>query len=195
MSTAKIGLNTKLYKTPPPTNEEVAGCQGCTILCCDTTPEPIRWYGCNNQYNTNSATTKYQRLQVIQNTVRVPSSMYSMNIASLTVFEKPEEGQRINWKQNSDRKEAHVQKSRTSMRSSVSVRPGNLSPGGIGVDIKHNSYARYLARLKGGSSLRKDPLPVDYEDMPILFSRGYPIYGGKVLKTSIGTNKCELNAI
>lgn len=28
-------------------------------------------------------------------------------------------------------------------------RPGSQAPGGSGVDIKHNSYARYLARLKG----------------------------------------------
>jgi len=188
MSPTIIALNMRLHKTTPPQNEAHVGCG------CNEHVDPVRWYGCNNHANLNSTSSKYQKLQVIQNTVRVPSSMYSMNIAALTVFEKPEEGQTINWKQNSDRKEAHVQSSRTSMRSSVSVRPGNLSPGGVGVDIKHNSYARYLARLKGSRSLRKEPLPENFEDMTIAFTMGYPVYGGKVLKTSIGTNKCELNA-
>ena len=188
MSPPIIALNMRLHKTTTPQKTTPVGCS------CIEPVDPIRCSGCNINTNPNSASSKYQKLQVIQNTVRVPSSMYSMNTSSLTVFEKPLEGQRINWKQSSDRKEAHVQKSRTSMRSSVSVRPGNLSPGGIGVDIKHNSYARYLARLKGGKSLRKDPLPEYFEDMFIVFSRGFPIYGGKVLKTSIGTNKCEMNA-
>ena len=31
----------------------------------------------------------------------------------------------------------------------MSNRPGSLSAKGIGVDLKHNSYARYLARKKG----------------------------------------------
>ena len=33
-------------------------------------------------------------------------------------------------------------------RSLTRLRPGSLIPGGQGVDVKHNSYARYLARLK-----------------------------------------------
>lgn len=32
--------------------------------------------------------------------------------------------------------------------SKTSLKPGSLAPGGIGVDIKHNSYDRYLAKLK-----------------------------------------------
>ena len=36
-----------------------------------------------------------------------------------------------------------------STRSSLTrLRPGSLNPGGKGVDIKHNSYNRYLARIK-----------------------------------------------
>ena len=35
------------------------------------------------------------------------------------------------------------------MRGSITrARPGSLAPGGTGVDIKHNSYDRYLARIK-----------------------------------------------
>ena len=32
--------------------------------------------------------------------------------------------------------------------SLTKLRPGALKPGGYGVDVKHNSYARYLARKK-----------------------------------------------
>ena len=42
-----------------------------------------------------------------------------------------------------------------STRSSITRdRPGSMRPGGKGVDIKHGSYARYLARLKGKGPLR-----------------------------------------
>ena len=188
MSPAYYGLKSIIAKEPTPPSYDTEDCQ------CVPEPIPVRCSGCNHPEYPDNTITKYQKLQRIQNTVRVSSSMYSMNLAALTVFQKPVEGERLNWKQSSDRKEAHVQKSRTSMRSSVSVRPGNLSPGGIGVDIKHNSYARYLARLKGGRSLRKQPLPEGFDNLAITFSRGNPIYGGKVIKTSIGTNNCELNA-
>jgi len=188
MSPAYYGLKAIIAKEEPPIYNETYDCY------CEPEHITVRCSGCSNNANLNSAISKYQRLQKIQNTVRVSSSLYSMNLAALTVFEKPDEGNRTNWKQSSDRKEAHVQRSRISMRSSVSVRPGNLSPGGVGVDIKHNSYARYLARLKGGRPLRKEPLPEDFDNLTIPFSRGNPIYGGKVMKTSIGTNGCELNA-
>ena len=36
----------------------------------------------------------------------------------------------------------------TKKRTKTSLRPGALCPGGIGVDVKHNSYDRYLARKK-----------------------------------------------
>jgi len=34
-------------------------------------------------------------------------------------------------------------------RSKTSMRPGSQAPGGIGVDVKHNSYQRYLLKKKG----------------------------------------------
>ena len=38
-------------------------------------------------------------------------------------------------------------------RTQTSLRPGALGPGGTGVDVKHNSYARYLAKKKGKTIL------------------------------------------
>ncbi len=34
-------------------------------------------------------------------------------------------------------------------RTKTALRPGAMNPGGKGVDVKHNSYARYLAKKKG----------------------------------------------
>jgi hypothetical protein len=64
------------------------------------------------------------------------------------------------------------------------LRPGALSPGGKGLDIKHNSYARYLARIKGKGPLRQQAVP-PYFGLPIPFNPAFPVYGGKVFKTGI----------
>jgi hypothetical protein len=93
----------------------------------------------------------------------------------------------------SDRKERHIQKANApgtnpggnSTKYTITrLRPGALSPGGAGVDIKHNSYARYLARIKGKAPLRQQAVP-PYFGAPIPFDPAYPIYGGKVFKTGI----------
>tara|TARA_B100000902_G_scaffold256452_1_gene242802 strand:+ start:25 stop:585 length:561 start_codon:yes stop_codon:yes gene_type:complete len=58
------------------------------------------------------------------------------------------------WNQMSDRKEPHIQTAYhpsrgNSTRSTLtSIKPGACAPAGKGVDIKHDSYARYLARKK-----------------------------------------------
>jgi surface protein len=149
-----------------------------------------RWTGMNSNLASMDAPSQYQRLKLIQNTVRVDASSYSMNRGALNVYEtQPNNANVVGWNQMSDRTQPHEQAVRMSMKSSVSIRPGNMSPGGIGCDIKHNSYDRYLARLKGAGPLRKDNLPIDY-GVPITFDPKNPIYGGKTVKTSIGTSSC-----
>jgi hypothetical protein len=104
----------------------------------------------------------------IWNTVRVPASEYTMNLASLSVYQEPSNHpkySKVNWNQMSDRAlpaNLNVSKPITtvpshgnSTRYSITrERPGSQRPGGKGVDIKHGSYARYLARLKGKGPLR-----------------------------------------
>ena len=101
----------------------------------------------------------------IWNTVRVPASEYIMNVSSLEVYQQPSTTYNgVNWNQLSDRAlPANSQISRiavvpsrgNSTRSSLTRdRPGSQAPGGMGVDIKHGSYARYLARLKGKGPLK-----------------------------------------
>ena len=98
--------------------------------------------------------------QKIWNTVRVPASEYTMNRAALHVYTAPTLPIGVNWNQYSDRAVAGVVHSNvpshasSTHRSITRCRPGSTSAPGAGVDVKHGSYDRYLARLKGKSVLR-----------------------------------------
>ena len=106
----------------------------------------------------------------IWNTVRVPESEYIMNLGSLNVYQQPSVAYaNVNWNQYSDRalpgnsmvsKITIVPSHGNSTKSSITrLRAGSLKPGGKGVDIKHGSYDRYLARLKGKGPLRTQAVP------------------------------------
>jgi hypothetical protein len=148
---------------------------------------------CDQNLNGNTPFDQYQRQKIIQNTVRVPSSIYTMNLGALSVYQRPDPIYGVNWNQMSDRKERHIQQANapgtnpggnSTKRTITRLRPGALSPGGAGVDIKHNSYARYLARIKGKAPLRQEAVPA-YFGLPIPFNPAHPVYGGKVFKTGI----------
>ena len=173
-----------------------------------------RCRGCNNNLASNTPASQYQKQKLIQNTVRVPSSIYTMNLGALNVYQRPNTtfepvfvngtpyitSPGVNWNQMSDRREPHVQKTVTGggstyhsssiKRTQTALRPGALSPGGQGVDIKHNSYDRYLARIKGKAPLRRGVIPPFFGRPYIPFNRAFPVYGGKVFKTSI-VNNCN----
>ena len=68
-----------------------------------------------------------------------PASLYTMNLGALTSSNNSSND--ICWNQMSDRIAPSVQ-------HAVKNRFGRQSPGGVGCDIKHNSYERYLNRLK-----------------------------------------------
>jgi len=93
--------------------------------------------------------------KIIQKQVRVAESLYMMNLATLTVAGNYNGNPNLKFNA-SDRNLAHIQlnpvpSSGNSVRGSITrLRPGALKPGGTGVDIKHNSYDRYLAKLKAG---------------------------------------------
>jgi hypothetical protein len=166
---------------------------------------PKTYYRCNKcdtNLTSNTPANQYQRQKIIQNTVRVPSSLYTMNVGSLSAYQKPSDAlHKVYWNQMSDRKEPSVQKSNasgttyhsSSTKSSITrLRPGAMSPGGVGCDIKHNSYDRYLNKLKGKSVLRRGTIPYDFgvglNDYK--FNRAFPIYGGKTTKLNI-INGCN----
>jgi len=177
-------------------------------------PFVYRCRGCNNNLTSNDPASQYQRQKIIQNTVRVQSSLFTMNLAALSAYERPNLTYKVvdvsgnsyivspgvNWNQMSDRKEPHIQvvntgagsgyHSSSTKRTITSSRPGAMSPGGVGVDIKHNSYDRYLNRLKGKAPVRRGVIPANFGTPYIPFNRADPIYGGKVMKTSI-VNGCN----
>ena len=126
--------------------------------------------------------------QRIWNTVRVPASEYTMNRAALHVYTAPTLAIGVNWNQYSDRAVAGVVHSNvpshgSSTRHSLTrMRPGSSSAPGAGVDVKHGSYDRYLARLKGRSVLRTQA-PAK--------AAATPVEGNKTQKYGIAYyNKC-----
>lgn len=169
--------------------------------------------GCNSNLAGNDPASQYQRQKLIQNTVRVKSSLYTMNLAGLTAYQKSSQQSQIveqagtpyyvppktYWNQMSDRAKPSQQIVKTASGSAYHSsstrhtitrnRPGALSPGGIGVDIKHNSYDRYLNKIKGKGPLRRGIVSPTYGQY-IPFNRAFPIYGGKVTKTNI-VNGCK----
>jgi len=154
---------------------------------------------CDPLLTCNDSTTKdqllYQRLKHIQNTVGVYSSLYLSNKASLSAYVKPTKvTHNVCWNQMSDRPVPSVQRSSIPTGSNNSLnrkhtsvtssKPGNQTPGGVGCDIKHNSYDRYLNRIKGRAPLRRGVIPPNF-GKTIIFNPAFPIYGGKTTKTNI----------
>jgi hypothetical protein len=93
--------------------------------------------------------------KIISNQVRVPASMYMMNRSAFTsAANRLASKSNINWNQMSDRvlpaQQVKIVPTRgNSLHSTLtSGNPGASSPGGAGVDVKHDSYARYLNRKK-----------------------------------------------
>lgn len=159
-------------------------------------PFYYRYRSCNPNFpnRTQSSVSgfspaeQYQKQKIIQKTVRVPASLYVSNLGSLSA-----NGQRSNgvvWNQMSDRPAPSVQRATvptgqhcaTNKRhtSVTSSKPGSQTPGGVGCDIKHNSYDRYLNRLKGKGLLKRGAV-----HPPAPFNPAFPVYGGKTYKTNI----------
>lgn len=131
------------YTQPPTYN--VIPCVGCS--------------SCKNNIKCSEVITQKR----IWNQVREPSSLYLMNVSSLTsAAERLQNGPCTNWNQRSDRQNPSIQTAYhptrgNSLKSTLtSLKPGACAPGGKGCDIKHDSYARYLNRKKAGN-LRTQP--------------------------------------
>jgi hypothetical protein len=156
-----------------------------------------RCRGCNTlALTSNTPADQYQKQKLIQNTVRVYESLYTMNLGSLSSYQgKPKNVYNVGWNQQSDRAYPSVQPAlvKTGFNNSLngrhhsytSSRPGTQTPGGIGCDIKHNSYDRFLNKLKGRKILRRGSVPPTFGLPEIPFNPAFPVYGGKQFNTSI----------
>jgi len=150
---------------------------------------------CDTNLTGQNPANQYQRLKLIQNNVGVYASLYISNLAALEAYRQPTTATYgVCWNQMSDRPVPSVQKgviptgtncSLNRRHTSVtSSRPGCQAPGGVGCDIKHNSYDRYLNRLKGKGPMRRGVIPPTF-GAPIPFNPAFPVYGGKTTKTNI----------
>ncbi len=117
---------------------------------------------------------------------RVDQSQYIDSISSLNVYTPPTLFTGVNWNQMSDRAIPSVVKRNvpsrgSSTKSSITrERPGAQSAPGIGVDVKHGSYHRYLERLKGKGPSRTQPP-----------NNNFPLYGNKTRSYGISnTSNC-----
>jgi len=125
------------------------------------------------------------------NQVRVPSSLFAMNVSSLTIGSsrmKTINGQTNN--QSSDQGVPAIQNNplpshgNSRKTTLTSLKPGACMPGGKGVDIKHNSYARYLGRKKSAN----------LKTQPAIQAATIPLYGNKKRMIGLvsGTQNCCL---
>lgn len=138
-------------------------CEPCNCACLGATTPIIvvqckSCGACDGECNITEKNKITQKR--IWKQVRVPSSLFTMALSSATVVgdinNRPISTYGyVNWNQSSDRNkpsvQTHVVPTRgNSLHSTLtSHRPGAGSPGGVGVDIKHNSYERYLLKKKG----------------------------------------------
>lgn len=146
----------------------------CTTCCSGCTIDPER---------------KYIQKQ-LQRTVRVPTRQYLDNLTALTVrgdsTNKPQPTyNNVNQSQASDRQKLHTQKSLYLPPSTPKLRPGKMGPGGTGVDVKHNSFARILARKKA-QNLRQGSET---------YTTSTPLYGNKIKTYGIAnSSSCICNS-
>ena len=130
------------------------------IRCSTCVGMPYLIDGVDLSFNTPLFAAMQPTQKIIQRQVRISSSEYLMNLGVMnvrgTTLNRPLlEFAYVNQVQSSDRNKKAVGKysvpssGNSTHRSITRLRPGSLNPGGTGVDVKHNSYARYLARLKG----------------------------------------------
>ena len=99
---------------------------------------------------------------------RATQSQYLETIGALNVYEPPTlKFNLVNWNQMSDRANPHVvnrnvpSRGNSTKYSLTRHRPGAQSAPGAGVDVKHGSYDRYLARLKGKKALRTEAKEIE----------------------------------
>ena len=129
MSNSKWCLPAPCYEpTPLPKSQSSPYCKTCDFV--------------KSPYSTVQST------QVIDNQVRMDASAQTSRLG-------PQEirlgARQLPWSNFSDRARPSVQHAAVSRGLGVTAgRPGGMTPGGKGVDVKHGSYARYLNKLKGG---------------------------------------------
>ena len=150
-----------------PVIQDASGClrAACTTIVKLPTYVPGQFtLACDNCVDLTSAYSVITQKR-IQRTVRTCASAYAESLVPQHVYDPAllagGGGNTVIWNQASDRAVAGVVARNVPSRGASSVhgsitraRPGATSAPGSGVDIKHGSYARYLAKLKGRTVAR-----------------------------------------
>lgn len=121
--------------------------------------------------------------------VGVPSSQRASVLSYMHGSSNSSTTSSLNWNQSSNNYLASVQTTYVptrgnSTKSTVTrLRPGALSAGGVGIDLKHNSYARYFCRLNSHNLCANNNTDTDTSSA---------IYGNKVMAYGILSSKCGI---
>lgn len=151
-------------------------------MSCNCNYNVLSQTGCISCLNIENSKAKDTIIQKrIWNQVRAPSSIYLMNLSSFTsASQRLASKKNVNWNQMSDSLSAAKQPAlnpthgNSLRRTLTSDRPGAATPGGTGVDVKHDSYARYLNRKKAINMKTQ-----------IKTNNTIPLYGNKTNATNI----------
>lgn len=153
---------------------------------CDYTKLPLiaRCDSCTTGQTTSIVNVATQKR--MWNQVRADASLFTMNIAALNCANRLRSGFAINWNQSSDQQIPAIQTAYHPTRGSSTRRtvtsnvPGSQAPAGKGVDIKYNSYDRYLNRLKAANVRTQK------------YTAPKPLYGNKTKAYGMisGSEKC-----
>lgn len=145
----------------------VIQCRGCGGSCSDS--------NCPNTFNQKIIQARIQnqvRVQEsqkmdVKSAVTITGDIYK-NLSNLPLLGSTIWGNPNNLRNMSDRVKPHsvannnVPTRGNSVRSSVTAnKPGSMVPGGKGVDVKHDSYARYLGKLKASNIVSNKNGPFD----------------------------------
>ena len=121
---------------------------------------------CHSCQDVSSSIYPDQTQRIIQKQARVPSSLYTMNLAALYTNNDNLNASNNSNNNASDRKQPHGKKKQES--TNTSIRPN------YGIDIKHNSYDRYLNKKKS------QYLKTQQKDESLK-----PLYGNKTFKLGL----------
>jgi hypothetical protein len=144
----------------------------------------------------------------IQNQTGVPQSQYSDVLASVTVAENYLQnpaslsnhstvwGTKFNLRNRSDQRlplgssTTNVPTRGNSLKTTTTAnRPGASAPPGLGVDVKHDSYARYLGKLKGRTmAIGKTAFPIHPNPHAVVNNKSWRF-------TLVNTTDCNCNGI
>jgi hypothetical protein len=152
-----------------PVTQDASGCLRATCARIVKLPTYVpgqSTLACDNCVDLTSAYSVITQKR-IQRTVRTGASAYAESLVPQHVYDpallvsSAGGTAAIIWNQASDRAVAGVVARNVPSRGASSIhgsitraRPGATSAPGSGVDIKHGSYARYLAKLKGRTVAR-----------------------------------------